>query len=130
MLLTDDGRSFVERLMDERRQLIRSIVHDMPAPVDVLTGVLRMLRPGGSALVADMAGAEELVPDGDPVQRALYGFSLLICLPDAMSGGAVDATGTVIRPSTMTRYARTAGFSQVDVLTIEHDFWRFYRLTP
>jgi hypothetical protein len=27
-------------------------------------------------------------------------------------------------------YANEAGFSRVDVLPIEHDFWRFYRLLP
>ena len=39
-------------------------------------------------------------------------------------------TGTVIRPGTVRRYAREAGFSSVTVLPIEHDFWRFYRLDP
>ncbi len=106
-------------------------IHDLPAPVEVLTAVRRMLRPGARALIADMAGAEELRADADPVQRALYGFSLLVCLPDAMSGGAdQDATGTVMRPSKMTRYARSAGFSEIEVLPIAHDFWRFYLFTP
>jgi SAM-dependent methyltransferase len=106
-------------------------IHDMPRPVDVLTAVRAMLRPGATAMIADMAGADELRADGDPIQRALYGFSLLVCLPDAMSAGAnEEATGTVIRPSTMTRYARSAGFSDVEVLPIEHDFWRFFRFTP
>ena len=27
-------------------------------------------------------------------------------------------------------YAEQAGFAQVEVLPIEHDFWRFYRLLP
>jgi SAM-dependent methyltransferase len=105
-------------------------VHDMPAPVDALAGVHRMLHADGRALVADMAGAEALVPDGDPVQRALYSYSVLVCLPDAMSGGAIDATGTVIRPATMNRYARTAGFDDVSEVEIAHDFWRFYVLHP
>lgn len=105
-------------------------IHDMAAPIEVLAGMQRMLRPGGRGLVADMAGAEDLEPDGDPVQRALYGFSLLLCLPDAMAGGAVDATGTVLRPATMNRYARVAGFSDIEVVPIEHDFWRFYALRP
>jgi hypothetical protein len=81
-------------------------------------------------MVADMAGAEEFTPDGDPVQRALYGYSVLICLPDAMTGNADGATGTVMRPSTMDRYAREAGFSGATPLGVEHDFWRFYELTP
>jgi hypothetical protein len=39
-------------------------------------------------------------------------------------------TGTVIRPDKVRAYATEAGFSRVEVLPIEHDFWRFYRLAP
>ena len=39
-------------------------------------------------------------------------------------------TGTVIRPDTVRTYAAEAGFRRVDLLPIEHDFWRFYRLMP
>ena len=105
-------------------------LHDMPHPIEILATMRSMLRRGGRVLVADMAGAEELEADGDPVQRALYGFSVLVCLPDAMAGGAVDGTGTVLRPSTLNRYARVAGFSDVEVAPVEHDFWRFYVLRP
>ena len=38
------------------------------------------------------------------------------------------ATGTVTRPDTVRAYASEAGFGEVEVLPIEHDFWRFYRL--
>jgi hypothetical protein len=39
-------------------------------------------------------------------------------------------TGTVIRSDTVRAYAEEAGFGQVEVLPIEHDLWRFYRLVP
>ena len=39
-------------------------------------------------------------------------------------------TGTEIRPDTVRTYAAEAGFRRVDLLPIEHDFWRFYRLMP
>jgi hypothetical protein len=39
------------------------------------------------------------------------------------------ATGTVMRADTLRRYAEEAGFQQVEVLPVEHDFFRFYRLT-
>jgi len=38
------------------------------------------------------------------------------------------ATGTVMRPDTLRRYAMAAGFREVEVLGIEHAFFRFYRL--
>ena len=37
-------------------------------------------------------------------------------------------TGTVMRPQILRRYASQAGFSGVEILPIEHDSWRFYRL--
>jgi hypothetical protein len=39
-------------------------------------------------------------------------------------------TGTVMRPSILKRYAleAEAGFTDVQTLPIEHDFFRFYRL--
>ena len=104
-------------------------VHDMPHPVPVLAAMRAMAGDDGRVLVVDMAGAEEFVPDGDPAQRCLYGYSVLVCLPDAMSGNPDGATGTVIRPATMDRYAREAGFRAATVLPVEHDLWRFYELT-
>jgi hypothetical protein len=34
-----------------------------------------------------------------------------------------------MRPSTLERYAREAGFQKVEVLPLQHDFFRFYRLS-
>jgi len=63
------------------------------------------------------------------VEKLMYGYSILVCLPDAMSGNPTGATGTVIRRSIMEEYARDAGFSSIDVLSVEHDAFRFYRLS-
>lgn len=104
-------------------------IHDMAHPVAVLRAVRQMVNDEGHVLVADMAGAEQFTPDGDRLQRALYGFSVLLCLPDAMTGNPDWATGTVMRPATMQRYAHAAGFAAAVPLDIEHDFWRFYELT-
>jgi hypothetical protein len=38
------------------------------------------------------------------------------------------ATGAVMRPSVLQRYAAEAGFGEFEILPIETDFWRFYRL--
>ena len=45
-----------------------------------------------------------------------------------MEDEASAGNGSVIRRSTFERYAKEAGFDEVSVLPIEHDFLRFYRL--
>ena len=35
-----------------------------------------------------------------------------------------------MRASTVRRYAQEAGFAEVEVLPIENEFYRFYRLLP
>lgn len=106
-------------------------LHDLPHPVQVLTAARAALRPGGQVVVMDEAVAEEFTAPGDEVERLMYGYSLLVCLPDAMSTPGSAATGTVMRPEVLRAHARAAGFSQVEVLPVEDaGFWRFYRLLP
>jgi hypothetical protein len=73
---------------------------------------------------------DAFAPDGDDLERILYGFSLFVCLPDGLSSPRSVGTGTVMRPSTLRRYGETAGFNVFEILPIE-DFgsWRFYRLS-
>ncbi len=103
-------------------------VHDLPDPVAVLRAMRAMVRPGGTVLVVDERVAEDFTAPGDDVERLMYGYSLTCCLPDAMSVRPSAATGTVMRPATLTAYARAAGFAGVEVLPVAHDFFRFYRL--
>ena len=77
-----------------------------------------------------MKAAPRFTAPGDDLKRLLYGFSLLICLPDSMSTPGSAATGTVLRPDTMRGYATQAGYSRIDTLPIDHDLWRFYHLHP
>lgn len=106
-------------------------IHDLSRPVEALAAIRKMLAPGGTAIIADERTNESFTAPGDPVERLLYGASVLICLPAGMADQPSAATGTVLRPATMRRYASEAGFSAVDVLEqIEHPFLRFYRLTP
>jgi len=106
-------------------------LHDLPHPVEVLAAARRALRPDGVVIVMDEAAEEDFAAPAGDVERLLYGFSTLLCLPDAMSHPGSAATGTVIRPSTLREYADRAGFAAIDVLPIEgFGFWRFYRLRP
>ena len=104
-------------------------IHDMPQPVGVLAAMRSAVKPDGLVVVMDEGVASEFTAPGDDLERVMYGFSLLVCLPDGMSSEPSVGTGTVMRPSTFEGYAREAGFSGVDVLPIEDfAFFRFYRL--
>ncbi len=105
-------------------------VHDFSQPVAVLRAVRNLLAPGASLLVADERVAERFTAPGDPVERFMYGFSFLLCLPNVLADDPSVGTGTVMRPDVLRQFASEAGYSRVDVLPIEADFWRFYRLVP
>jgi SAM-dependent methyltransferase len=105
-------------------------LHDMARPVEVLSTMRSLLTERGSVIVADERAGEEFTAPADDVERFLYGWSVIGCLPAAMGDPETAATGTVMRPGTLRRYAEGAGFTRVEILPIENDFWRFYRLFP
>jgi len=110
--------------------VIIEAVHDMANPVAVLSGVRSMLRPDGVLLVADEKTQDQFTAPADDLERMLYGFSILTCLPAAMTERPTAATGTVIREDTMRRYAAEAGFTDFERLDEpELDALRFYRLS-
>ena len=103
-------------------------IHDLPDPVGVLRSARRMVKPGGTVLVMDERVPEAFTGPGDSVEQLMYGISMLVCLPDGLSHLGSVGTGTVMRPDTLRRYARDAGFADIEVLPIEHDMFCFYRL--
>lgn len=105
-------------------------LHDMARPVEALTGARHALTPGGSVFVADERVAEAFTAPGDEVERMMYGWSVLHCLPASRAEHPSAALGTVLRRSTVEQLAEAAGFSAVEVLGVDHDFFRFYRLVP
>jgi SAM-dependent methyltransferase len=105
-------------------------LHDLNHPVQALQAARSLLTPGGSVVIADERVGERFTAPGDEIERFNYGWSVLHCLPIAMLDKDSAGTGTAIRPDTVRDYATQAGYSRVEVLDIEHDFWRFYRLEP
>ncbi|MFW2514227.1 SAM-dependent methyltransferase [Demequina sp. SO4-13] len=103
-------------------------IHDMPDPEGVLEAMGRAVTPDGFVVVMDEAVADEFAVDAGPADRLMYGFSLFICLPDGLSHEPSAATGTVMRPSTLRRYATAAGFADVAVIEDDFGFFRFYEL--
>jgi SAM-dependent methyltransferase len=103
-------------------------LHDMGDPVGTLRAARALLAANGSVLVADERVADTFTTPGDPVERFMYGWSILHCLPATLAERPVEASGTVLRAPTLARWATAAGFTGFEVLPIDNPFWRFYRM--
>jgi len=105
-------------------------LHDMSRPVDALRAAREMLGLTGSVIVADENVEDEFTAPASELERYHYGWSVVACLPCAMGDPHTSATGAVMRPATLRRYAQQAGFASTEALPLETEAWRFYRLTP
>jgi 2-polyprenyl-3-methyl-5-hydroxy-6-metoxy-1,4-benzoquinol methylase len=110
--------------------LILESLHDMADPAGALAGARAALAPAGAVLVVDERVADAFHAPGDEVERTMYGWSVTHCLPSAMAEAPSAALGTVMRPETLRALAAGAGFRDVEVLPVENDLFRFYRLRP
>jgi 2-polyprenyl-3-methyl-5-hydroxy-6-metoxy-1,4-benzoquinol methylase len=110
--------------------LILEALHDMAHPVDALQAVRAALAPGGAVLVVDERVADTFTAPGDEVERIMYGWSVTHCLPTQLVEQPSAALGTVMRSGTVRELAADAGFARTDVLPVENDFFRLYRLHP
>jgi SAM-dependent methyltransferase len=103
-------------------------LHDVAHPVELLATMRRLAGEDGAVIVMDERVADSFSAPGDEVERFMYGWSVLMCLPAGMDDHHSAGTGTVMREHTVRDYASEAGFGDVEVLPIENDFFRFYRL--
>jgi 2-polyprenyl-3-methyl-5-hydroxy-6-metoxy-1,4-benzoquinol methylase len=105
-------------------------LHDIPRPVDALRVARGMLRETGCVIVADERVDEEFTAPASLEEQYHYGWSVVACLPAVMGDPDTAATGAVMRPATLRRYALEAGFRDMEVLPVNAGMLRFYRLTP
>lgn len=103
-------------------------LHDMGRPVEALRAMRALAGERGAVIIADERVAERFEAPGDDMERLMYAWSVLFCLPTGLGDAPSVGTGTVMRADTLRRYAAEAGFRDVEILPIANDFWRFYRL--
>lgn len=108
--------------------LVLEALHDMSRPGEVLHSIGRALSAGGSVIVADEKVAGHFHAPADDLERLMYGWSIVHCLPVSMVDRPSAAIGTVIREETVRALATEAGFTRVDVLPVDGGFFRLYRL--
>jgi 2-polyprenyl-3-methyl-5-hydroxy-6-metoxy-1,4-benzoquinol methylase len=104
------------------------MLHDVPDPVGILRTMKRLAGDRGAVLVVDERTADTFTLPAGEMERLFYAFSTLHCLAVSMQDGGVG-TGTVIRADTVRSYAADAGFTNVDVLDVEHPQFVLYRLS-
>jgi 2-polyprenyl-3-methyl-5-hydroxy-6-metoxy-1,4-benzoquinol methylase len=105
-------------------------LHDMSRPVEALRAARGLLTPSGSVVIADELVADTFTAPASDLERYHYAWSVVACLPGAMGDPGTAATGAVMRPATLERYARSAGFRRTEVLALQTEVWQFYRLIP
>jgi 2-polyprenyl-3-methyl-5-hydroxy-6-metoxy-1,4-benzoquinol methylase len=110
--------------------LILETLHDLPRPVDALRAARAALAPGGAVLVVDERVADAFTAPGDEVERMMYGWSVTHCLPTQLAEQPSAALGTVMRSDTVRELADQAGYSRLDVLGVDNELFRLYRLHP
>ncbi len=108
--------------------LVLEALHDMAQPTEALAAFRRALNEDGSVIVVDERVANEFTAPGDDIERMMYGWSVVHCLPVARAEQPSEALGTVLRADMLVDCATRAGFGSVQVLPIENDLFRFYRL--
>jgi 2-polyprenyl-3-methyl-5-hydroxy-6-metoxy-1,4-benzoquinol methylase len=108
--------------------LVLEALHDMARPREVLAVLGQALTPGGSVLVADEKVGDHFHAPADDIERLMYGWSIVHCLPVSLAEQPSAAVGTVIREDTVRSLAISAGFTRVEVLPVDAGFFRLYRL--
>jgi hypothetical protein len=108
--------------------LVLETLHDLSRPQEFLAAARAALRPGGAVLVVDEKVAERFTAPGDATERMMYGWSVLHCLPTQLVEQPSAALGTVMRADDVRRLAAGAGYASVEVLPVEDELFRLYRL--
>src|SRR5690348_4537956 len=109
---------------------ILEALHDMSRPADALRVARGLLAERGCVIVADELVEDEFTAPASIEEQYHYGWSVVACLPAVMGDPDTAATGAVMRPATLRRYAQEAGFQGLEILPVDAGMLRFYRLTP
>jgi SAM-dependent methyltransferase len=88
-------------------------LHDMGDPVSAARRVRAALAPDGVWMIVEPYAGASVAENLTPVGRVYYSFSTFLCVPHAVSEGAVDALGNQAGERAVSRVAEQAGFGHV-----------------
>lgn len=87
-------------------------LHDMGDPVGAAEQVHRALTADGTWMVVEPMAGDRVEDNLNPVGRAYYGFSTLLCTPSSLSQDVGLALGTQAGPARIHDVATAAGFTR------------------
>jgi 2-polyprenyl-3-methyl-5-hydroxy-6-metoxy-1,4-benzoquinol methylase len=87
-------------------------LHDMGDPVGAARHVLDTLAPDGTWMIVEPAAGDRVEDNLNPVGRAYYGFSTLLCTPASLSQDVGLALGAQAGPARIAQVVSEAGFTR------------------
>ena len=101
-------------------------VHDQAKPAAVLRGIAAALRGDGVCLMQDIAGSSYLQNNMDhPLGPFMYTVSTMHCMTVSLAQGG-EGLGTTWGEEKATEMLKDAGFGEVEVKRLPHDFQNSY----
>lgn len=86
-------------------------LHDMGDPAAAAARVFDSLAPDGTWLVVEPAAGDHVEENLNPVGRAYYGFSTLLCIPNSLSQETGTARGAQAGEAALRAVITSAGFT-------------------
>ena len=90
-------------------------LHDMGDPVGAAKQVRRLIADDGTWLVVEPRAGDRVEDNLNPVGRAYYGFSTLLCTPSSLAQDVGLALGTQAGPARIRDVTTSAGFTRFRV---------------
>ena len=87
-------------------------LHDMGDPVGAARAVRELLAPDGTWMIVEPAAGDRVEDNLNPVGRAYYGFSTLLCTPASLSQDVGLALGAQAGEARIREVAESAGFTR------------------
>jgi len=92
-------------------------LHDMGDPVGAARHVKQALADDGTWMIVEPMAGDRVEDNLNPVSRAYYGFSTLLCTPASLSQDVGLALGTQAGPARIRDVSTTAGFRRFRAVT-------------
>ncbi|MBN1446661.1 MAG: methyltransferase domain-containing protein [Bacteroidetes bacterium] len=126
-----DLTTFDEDAPAECYNLITSFdaIHDQARPDRVLRGIARALKPGGTYLMQDISASSEHAGNmNHPIAPFLYTISTMHCMTVSLAQGGMGL-GTMWGREKAREMLTEAGFGDISIHRLEHDFQNEYYVT-